>query len=133
LVTLDQVGEILDEYRDHLPVTAHIAEDVAAFVDHDRIVVGTQRVIAERVALTADQVAEYGLPTAPPKRSDSRSQSWRGETCQLEAFAPDDLADLIGGAISAWFDREVLARQTAAEARDRQDIRALMPSGDGRT
>ena len=37
-----------------------------------------------RVALTKEQVDGYELPTAPPKKSDSRSKKWKGETCQLQ-------------------------------------------------
>ncbi len=61
-----------------------IAADVSAFVNADRVI-NTLHVEPRRVALTADQVATYGLPTAPAKASDSRSRSWRGETCQLES------------------------------------------------
>ena len=48
-----------------------------------------QKIIAERVALQAWQVAEFGLPTSPAKSTDSRSAKWTGGTCQVEALPPD--------------------------------------------
>jgi hypothetical protein len=74
--------------------------------------------VAKRVALTAEQVERHGLPTAPPKRSDSRSASWDGETCQAEAMPPDLLAETVREAIEEHFDMEQLndvLRISAAE------------------
>lgn len=80
---------------------------------------------AVRVALTEDQVAEYDLPTAPPKRSDSRSVNWDGETCQAEAMPPDLLATTVRGALEEWTDMtqveavEEMADDERAAIRDR--------------
>jgi hypothetical protein len=106
-----------------------MAEDAAAFVDADRVI-GMQYIEAERVALTADQVARYGLATAPATKSDSRSAKWQGETCQLEALAPDQLADPVDMAISARFDLERLEAQIRAEGRDRSALLRALPAGD---
>jgi hypothetical protein len=68
-----------------------MTEDAGAFVEADRVL-ATARIIAERVALTQQQVDEYDLPSTPAKASDSRSAAWEGGTCQLEALPPDVLA-----------------------------------------
>jgi hypothetical protein len=47
-----------------------------------------------RIAVLEEQVAEYSLPTAPPKATDNRSFSGAATT-QLEAFAPDDLINFV--------------------------------------
>ena len=48
--------------------------------------------IFKRVALTLNQVEEYGLSTAPPKKTSSRTKNWSGRaTCPLEALPPDVL------------------------------------------
>src|SRR5690606_18833322 len=47
------------------------AEDIASFVEADKPW-NTVTVEFRRVALTAEQVSKYDLPTAPPKASDSR-------------------------------------------------------------
>ncbi len=90
-----------------------------AFVEQDRHV-STTKVVSQWVALTAEQVAMHDLPTAPAKASDGRSKNWTGETCQLEALAPDVLADIVRDAIVQHFDldefRMILEREKADRA-----------------
>ena len=112
-----------------------MAEDAAAFVAADRIV-GNLRIEAKRVALTAEQMDEYGLPTAPAKQTDSRSARWRGETCQLEALAPDLLAEIVRLAIESRLDLDHHRQQVEAEDGDRRHLLLALPDGiddrDGR-
>ncbi len=106
-----------------------LARDAAAFVTADRTIL-PQRIEAQRVALLAEQVSEHELPTAPPKKSDSRSRDWKGgETCQLEALAPDVLALIVQSAIESRFDLDVLDVQMAFEREDRAELLALPPGG----
>jgi hypothetical protein len=102
--------------------------DVAAFVEEDRIIM-SQSVTASRVALTEDQVYIYDLPTAPAKTSDSRSAAWKGETCQLEALAPDLLAVTVREAIEQWFDADKLRAVVGLEAGERVDLLRALPAG----
>jgi hypothetical protein len=88
-----------------------IAEDVTSFIQTDA---PWMEVEFRRVALTRDQVSLYGLPTAPPKKSDSRSRSWTGQTCQLEAVPPDLIAALLTDSIEQAVDMDVVH-----EARER--------------
>lgn len=76
-----------------------------------------------RVALTADQVEEYNLPTAPPKASDTRSVNWGDETCQLEALPPDELADLVDRSIRDVLDNEALLETSERERAERHAIK----------
>jgi hypothetical protein len=76
----------------------------------------------ERVALTVDQVEEHGLETAPPKRSDSRSANWIGDTCQLEAMPPDALASTVREAIEGHLDLERYEEECDLEAADKEQI-----------
>jgi hypothetical protein len=105
-----------------------MSADAMAFLEEDRMLM-LQEVIAVRVALTAEQVVDYELPTAPPKSSDSRSASWRGETCQLEALAPDDLAALVRDEIESWMDADRLADQVEREGDDRTQLLRALPRG----
>jgi hypothetical protein len=105
-----------------------MTEDAVAFMEEDRII-ALQRIIPVRIALTAEQVAAYDLPTAPPKATDSRTASWRGGTCQLEALTPDTLAELVDGAIREWFDLEKLAAQIRYELTDRAELLRALPRG----
>ena len=106
------------------------AEDVRAFVLADRL---DARADVEfvRLALTREQVGAYGLLTAPAKVTDSRSRAWRGETCQLEALAPDVLAALLSAEIESRFDADQLAYDVALEVAERRQIAYALPLGRG--
>jgi hypothetical protein len=103
-----------------------MTEDAAAFVEADRVI-GLQRIEAERVALTAGQVDRYQLETAPPKATDKRSKNWNGGTCQLEALAPNQLANIVVAAIESYMDAETYDVQIAREDRERAELLALPP------
>lgn len=98
-----------------------MTEDIGAFVE-DELGYGTEYFRPVRVALTLEQVEEYGLPTAPPKRSDTRSASWTGETCQAEAMDPSTLADVVREAIEAELDLELRQEIIEEERRERAGL-----------
>jgi len=75
-----------------------------------------------RVAVTPEQIAHYGLPEAPAKKTDRRG-NWQGGTVQAEALTPDQLAAEVRGAVLAWFDTATLA---AVEAKADSDRRAIL-------
>lgn len=79
-----------------------------------------------RVALTADQVEEYDLPTAPPKTSDSRSAKWIGETTQAEALPPSLLEEIVREAVSELIDTDTLEEVLAREEDDRAEINRVL-------
>jgi hypothetical protein len=107
-------------------IFAAMTEDAAAFVEADRTL-HTSRIEAVRVALTADQVIEHNLPSAPAKASDSRSRTWEGGTCQLEALPPDVLADLVREAILEHLDPDVIGRVLEIERLERAELLGLPP------
>ena len=97
-----------------------IEEDVGAFVwgmdapeDH---------FLPIRLAVREEHIQEYGLETAPPKRSDSRSAKWEQEnaedTAQAEAFAPDVLAELLKNSIEEYIDFDMLKRTEHQERKE---------------
>ncbi|MBN9552478.1 MAG: hypothetical protein J0H31_27395 [Alphaproteobacteria bacterium] len=107
-----------------------VAADVTAFVEEDRPW-ATVRVSFERVALTADQVREYDLPTAPAKSTDTRSKTWQGGTCQLEALPPDVIAAILRGAIFTHIDFDQLQGDREQEAIDLRNIAGALPAPRG--
>jgi hypothetical protein len=110
-----------------------IGEDVGKFVEADRPH-GMVTVEFRRVALTAEQVESYALPTAPAKATDSRAKAWSGETCQLEALAPDQIADLLREAIDRIVDRDLINLDLEDEAEERHELtRLLLPATAGIT
>src|SRR5207237_734688 len=84
----------------------------------------------QRVALTADQVRRFQLPTVPPKSSDSRAKRWTGATCQLEALPPDIIAGLLQQAIESVLDLEQIDRDREIEQQERTELAYLLPPGE---
>ncbi|MFI5867659.1 hypothetical protein [Streptomyces sp. NPDC051546] len=95
-----------------------LAEDVIAFA-----AAAGAEVEFERVAVTAEQVALYGLPTSPPKATDRRSFSGRATT-QAEALPPDVLASVVRAAIERHRDPGVHLAALAREEGERSEILA---------
>lgn len=83
----------------------------------------------ERVALTAEQVDEYGLPPQPGKATSSRAAGFverYGELVQVEvdALDPADLRSLFEEAFRRYWDDDAFADVSEAEARDRTELNA---------
>jgi hypothetical protein len=97
-------------------VSAFVAGKLGSWAEADEVF------RPERVALTREQVEEFDLPTAPPKRSDTRSARWAGETCQAEAMDPSTLAELVRGAIEGHMDMTVYRELLATEAAEREQL-----------
>jgi hypothetical protein len=101
-----------------------VVQNVTAFVECDRPH-GLVTIQYERVALTREQVAEYNLPTAPRKASDSRSRTWRGDTCQLKALPPNVIADIVKDALWRHVDPHKYREDCEAEKVDGEEINRL--------
>ncbi|MFJ2217745.1 hypothetical protein ACIQVO_37025 [Streptomyces sp. NPDC101062] len=100
-----------------------LAEDVIAFAH-----AAGAEVEFERVAVTAEQVAIYNLPTAPPKATDRRSFSGTATT-QAEALPPDILAAIVRQAVAARRDPVVHQRTLEREEIERQAVRERLGPG----
>ena len=79
-----------------------------------------------RIAVTLEQARRYGLPTAPPKKTDRRGGFTDSETVQCEALDPATLATIVESAISARLDRAQYGAILAAEHQARQDVLARL-------
>jgi hypothetical protein len=73
----------------------------------------------ERVAVTPEQVAHWGLPTRPTKLTDSRSPGFLGESIEVDAIPPDALRDLVRECIERHIDRRALAEVRKVEREER--------------
>src|SRR5262249_37423092 len=80
-----------------------LAEDVQTLI-HDLGLPGA--VQFARLGVTVEQIAELGLPTAPPKATDRRS--FQGDTVQAEAIPPDVMAEIVRDALDQRFDKAAL-------------------------
>jgi hypothetical protein len=86
-----------------------------------------------RVALTAGQVRQFGLPPNPGKATDSRAAGFvarHGALVQVEldALDPDDLRRLYQEAIDRYWD---VSAYEAVRAQERQDLRRLRAAAGG--
>lgn len=106
------------------------AEDVSAFVED----YGGFEPEFIRIAVTAEQIDEYGLPSAPPKRNDKRSVFTDTKTVQCESFAPDQLQEIVRAAIVERLDIDVFRQTLDAERVQRAALGDLLDGliGDGR-
>ncbi|MEU8545351.1 hypothetical protein AB0C52_36030 [Streptomyces sp. NPDC048717] len=82
----------------------------------------------ERVAVPAEQVAIYNLPTAPPKTTDRRSFSGTATT-QAEALPPDILAAIVRQAVETHRDPLLHQRNLEREEIERQAVRERLGPG----
>jgi hypothetical protein len=104
-----------------LSILDSAAADVQAFVESDvRPLLRFQR-----VAVTAEQVLRFNLPTAPQKAADRRGEDM-AETVQAEALAPPDLAAEVRAAIEAELDLAVLEATKAEGQAERDEILAKL-------
>ncbi len=106
-----------------------LVEDVRGFLKVDAPHVAKVAMF-ERVALTGYQVDEYELPTAPPKKSSSRTKRWTGSaTCQLEALPPDVLRRELIEYVEMFIDEDILQEDRQAEVTTRRNIAGALPGG----
>ncbi len=112
---------------DHDPSGVHLFESLAA--DVTALAGPDADLRFSRVAVTPEQIAAFGLPTSPPKRTDRRS--FTGETVQAEAIPPDLLADIVAAALRARIDPGALQAVLERENEIRNWIgSALLPLFD---
>lgn len=108
-----------------------LVEDVQGFLREDAPHVAKVAMF-ERVALTEYQVKDYELPTAPPKKTSSRTKRWTGSaTCQLEALPPDVLRRELIEYVEMFVDEETLHEDREAEVTARRNIAGALPAAGG--
>jgi hypothetical protein len=75
----------------------------------------------DRLALTPEQIEEYGLPVRPPKTSDVRAARFTGRgSVEVEALPVDVLLAIVEEAILARIDARALAAAELAEESERE-------------
>ncbi|WP_237749519.1 hypothetical protein [Streptomyces sp. SS] len=95
------------------------AEDVAAFAEQ----LGGTPPVVKRIAVTEQQITQYGLQTAPQKRTDRRGDHM-AQTVQAEALSPTQLTDIVRAAVEKAVDLRALAKVRERSERERQKIQA---------
>jgi hypothetical protein len=84
------------------------------------------------VALTPEQIADFGFATTPDeiKPTDSRSRSFLARrlapAAQLEAIPPDTLSTVVRQAVESTLDLDVLRESLERERREHAEVQAKL-------
>lgn len=78
-----------------------------------------------RLAVTAEQIAEWGLPTRPAKATDPEAAKFGTDAVELDAINPDRLGTLIENAILHHVDPAAWRVEQIYEAEERKGLLAL--------
>ena len=80
----------------------------------------------ERLAVTPAQIAEWDLPTRPPKKKDPQAKAWGDKPCvELDAIDPARLTSLVEGAILRHVDQRAWAIEQQVEQQEREGLLSL--------
>lgn len=89
------------------------------FTDKVRRFAPEAEVSFTRIAVTAEQIEELGLPTRPTKRTDTRARSFSGGSVEVDAIPPSTLRTLVAEAIEQHLDSQVLRTTRMVEQSER--------------
>ncbi len=98
--------------------------DISRKVEEDLVAMSGANIHFERLAVNADQIELWQLPTRPTKRSDTRAKHFDGPSVEVDAIPPTRLRSLVEQAILKHIDRDALSRTLVAEQSEREFIRA---------
>ena len=88
----------------------------------------------ERVAVRPEQIAAWGLPTRPTKKTDSRSKTFEGESVEVDAIEPARLRQIVRECIERYVDQRALeVLKTAWQSERELFSRLIEQLGDGDT
>jgi hypothetical protein len=128
----------------------HIDETLRDYADREGFV---HDIVFERVALDAAQIDALNLPTRPSKERDDHGRpipsapAFRalqertltgpmarliGQSCELDAFDPDDLRSLVQSRITLHMSDERLAELEAEEEAEKAEIMDIIEGLEGR-
>jgi hypothetical protein len=80
----------------------------------------------ERIAVNPEQIAAWGLPTRPTKKSDSRSKGFGDISVELDAIEPNRLRAIVRETIERHLPADQLRILQIAEQSERALIRELV-------
>jgi hypothetical protein len=98
--------------------------DISRKVKEDLVAMSGANIHFERLAVNADQIELWQLPTRPTKRSDTRAKHFDGPSVEVDAIPPTRLRTLVEQAILKHIDHDALSRTLVAEQSEREFIQA---------
>jgi hypothetical protein len=119
---------VIYQFGDHDPsgVAAwdHVQRQLRQFVSN------SIELTFERLAVTPEQIEQFGLHTRPTKQSDSRAKNFAGGSVEVDAIAPTILRGMVRDAIEQWIDPEALRINEIAEKSEREILRRIVGRWD---
>jgi hypothetical protein len=109
-------------FGDHDPSGVHIDRNIEKQL---RQLAPEAEIHFERVAVLPEQIAAWGLPTRPTKKTDSRSKGFDGESVEVDAIPPQQLRQLVRGQIERHVDQDQLDVLRVAEESERAILTKL--------
>lgn len=85
----------------------------------------------KRMAVTPEQIAEFGLMTRPTKKTDSRSRNFEGESVEVDAIPPTTLKGIVRDCIEQHVEADALKRMYAVENAERDTLQAIVDNLEG--
>ena len=89
-------------------------------------------ITVKRLALNREQIERWNLPTRPAKTTDTRASRFRRvhgtDSVELDAIPPDELRQLVRGAIESHIDPWRLEQLRLAERSERETLRNIFRS-----
>jgi hypothetical protein len=86
-----------------------------------------------RIAVTAEQILAWSLPSRPTKTTDSRARGFDGDSVELDAIHPADLRDLVRRHVLRHVDQDELERLREIEEAERSSLREFAATFRGRS
>jgi hypothetical protein len=114
---------------DYDPSGVHIDRDIEAKLHR---YAPDADITFKRIAVLPEQIEAWNLPSAPPKKSDSRSKSFDGRAVEVEAIEPSTLRQLVDDELMSLVDQDAYRRMLIVEEAERDTLAAVISSwGDG--
>ncbi len=79
---------------------------------------GVDNVVIERIAVTPEQIETYSLPSRPDKKGSF-------DACELDAFKPDDIRNIVEESILRFIDEDEVARLKEIEKQEKESFKLL--------
>lgn len=79
----------------------------------------------ERLAVTPEQIEEFGLLTRPTKRTDTRAKNFEGESVEVDAIPAPKLRQMVDEAIGRHIDKHALEVAETYEESERLMLKSF--------
>jgi len=90
-----------------------------------------RKVTFARLAVTEQQVEEWGLPTRPTKQTDTRARNFTGGSVEVDAIPASRLRQILEDAIVSHIDAEAWTRLREVEDLERESLESFIDSWRG--